>query len=389
MKKRNKRKVHDLDGLLSLLLGTMLVMPNNSLAKASPDQGPADTIWAMKFLDPTHLLAASSDSRLHLMAVTATSAQDIETLAFQPGEKVKELVISPDGQRFACLVNELTSSFESLENHSRVVSGSLHPLRLEASYKLPDSPFEAQSLLWLAPSAQSAQANGRLVVGTGTSRIGLKLEAGKLTPTFQVHSPRKGLVCFNDSTLFQGQGWTAWSPGCSKGFVPRPQKNLLIESWSLETGKELTRTRLDPSRILKYGSWSTVKLRPSPAGLFVGLGNRATDSLLFHPDAQGIWKGQVCKKTTTGAPSAMLADAKNLYIAFQWPGKIMMLGLDTLKWGPELRGVEDPMSLAIQGDFLYVGLRFGGIERYPLQGGKPVSLYLSSNIQKPAAPAKD
>lgn len=373
MKKRPLKRL-SLAGCSGMLFWISGAMPGLARAPALA-AGPEDTVWDLAFLDAEHLLAASSDGKLHRMQLEGNQARDVESLSLKPGERLLHLVISPDGQRFAALASR--RRMETYTYRSRLVVGRLNPLALEASYALPEAPIEALSLIWTRVGQEQ-----RLVIGTGQGRIGLNLRDGRLQPVFSQPGPRRGQSCYNDSVVYQGQGWTAWSPACLRGDMPVGHRFLHIESWSLATGQPLSQTDLNPAK-LRYGDWSTVKMAATADHLFAGLGNRALDSVLFYRAQGGEWQGKVCRHTTTGSPSAMLADGQTLYIAFQYPGKIMQLNLQTQQWGPELRGVEDPMALAKRDDRLYVGLRFGGLERYDLHSGKPVSLYLSEAITHP------
>ncbi len=364
---------------ISRLAGMMLIALSFAVpAIGEPStQGPADTIWDLSFIKSNQVLTASSDGTVQQMQLTADSANSLAQLQLGPYSRVKQLVLSPDGKQFACLKNQ--------SDGDSIVIGSLKPFQIQTQYSLPQDELETQSLLWASKTPQTNQnsgQNGLILVGTGSRRIALQLHGKSLKPVYQIQHPLRKQAFFNDSVVYQGKGWTAWSPGGLKeGGMPVHERHLILESWSLSTGKTLSKQSFDPSAFA-YDDWSLVTLASSPRGLIMGLGHRGLNTVVYLQNPQGRWEAKVCEGTRAGGyPRAIVANQQTAYLAFQWPGKVMSLNLQTLKWGPELRGIEDPMALTLDDKYIYVGLRFGGLERYPLAGGKPVALYLSQQNQ--------
>lgn len=358
--------------LLTLLLLGLSALLSLSAA-TSPAAGPADTVWDLAWNGPQQLIASSSDGSLHKLQLSGDNARPLESLRIGPEDRIKHVLVSPDGKRFACLSIH--------EQGNRLITGSLSPLRIQAQYRLPREDLEAQSLLWLPASAKSPRQNGLIIVGTSQRRLGLREAGNSLKPVFTIQTPIHTQARYNDSVSYQGQGWTAWSPGGNGSQEPDPKGRLILESWSLDTGRTLKTQSFDPSAF--GGDWSLVALATGPRGLLIGLGQRGLDSVLYLKNPQGQWVAKVCTNTSAGGyPRALIANQQTAYVAFQWPGKVMALNLQTMQWQPDLRSYEDPMALALDARGLYVGLRYGGVERYPLTGGKPVNLYISELNQK-------
>lgn len=337
---------------------------------------PADQPQGMVDLasvDAQHLLVGYSDGWLHKLKVLETTAQTIERLKL-PG-RGKQLVLSPDHKLFAGIAIRQPADFE-IPPESRLVVGTVNPLRILAEMHVYSSfSMDVQSLMWVAGSTGQPQQNGVIVVGTGHHRLGFKWSGKRLEKTFQIDSPVRNMDCYSHSVEFQNQGWTAWSPSCRQSQMPPvEQKHLLIERWALNTGKSLGQITLNPHAVTPTKGHSTVKMAATSAGLFVGLGHSYLDSLLYSQSAAGKWQAQIIPKTSLGLLSAMTASDQQLYVAFQWLGKIIPLSLKTRQWGGDLQRAEGPMAMAIQDNYLYVGLQFGGLDRYPLKGGKPVRL---------------
>lgn len=368
---------------ISRLAGLMLI----ALSFAVPaicevsTQGPTDTIWDLSLINPNQLLTASSDGTVQQMQLTENSAKSLAQIQLGPYSRVKQLVLSPDGKQFACIKNQ--------SEGDSVVIGSLKPFQIQAQHSLPQDELETQSLLWVSKTPnQNSRQNGLIFVGTGSRRIALQLNGKSLKTVYQIQHPLRKQSFFNDSVVYQGKGWTAWSPGGLNEGMPFNERHLVLESWSLSTGKTLSKQSFDPSAFA-YDDWSLVTLASGPRGLIIGLGHRGLNSVVYLQNPQGRWEAKVCEGTRAGGyPRAIVANQQTAYLAVQWPGKVMSLDLQTLKWGPDLRGIEDPMALTLDNKYVYVGLRFGGLERYPLAGGKPVALYLSEQNKPKPQPEK-
>lgn len=354
--------------LLIFILCTTILFP----AHAATLQGPQDTIWALRPVKG-HLLAASSDSGLHLLRVDRGRAVPEAVLFAHQDQKVTALDISPDGRYFASLSN---ASFRQPGTPTRLVVGSIFPLAQIAEYTLPAQRMGFQEVFWLNNASQKAT---QIVIHSGDQRVGLSFDKKALTRSYAVQvSPVKGMMCWNDSLMHKGQGWTLWTPNCfnTEKFA-NSDGRFRLERWNPHTGKQIQQEILDLSSYAPR-NWSSSALTPTPHGFIIAAGHQALNSLLYVQQANGKWQGQEIPETGTGTPIDFVTVGDHSYLALKWPGFTLPLQhtRTPLKLHAEIDGPEQPMSLSADAKYLYMGYRFGALQRMSLQTGQLETLHL-------------